>query len=99
MKNQPMKEKIDYYDEVLKLLQTLKIEYPQYEISKHMATATSDYQDIWGLTDRQLYDLLDKYQFELSCDSKHLTPESELDKIIKEGMNLSNILDEEDENY
>ena len=92
-----MKPKTDYYSKVIELLKALNKEYPNYEISKHIATATSEYNDIWGLTDRQLYDLLEKYQFELSSDSKHLTPESEIEKIIKEGMNLDTILDEEDD--
>jgi len=93
-----MKPKTDYYLKVIELLNTLKKEYPDYEISKHIATATVDYNDIWGLSDRELYDLLEKYQFELSCDSGKLTPDSEIDKIIKDGLNLNTILDE-DEDY
>lgn len=94
-----MKPKTDYYFKVIELLQILKREYPTYDISKHIATATSDYKDIWGLTDRQLYDLLEKYQFELSCDSEKLAPDSEIDKIIKDGMNLNTILDDDEDDF
>jgi hypothetical protein len=91
-----MKTKIDYYGKVIEKLKTLKKGYPTYEISKHIATATSEYTDIWGLTDRQMYDLLEKYEFNLENDH---APMSDVDKIVKDGMNLDTIFEEDDDEF
>jgi hypothetical protein len=92
-----MKTKIDYYNKTLELLKTLKKEYPFYEMAKHLSNATSDYQDIWGLSDRELYDLLEKYKFDLDTNTKLIASDSDIDKIVRDGMNLDTILDPEDD--
>ena len=84
----------DYY-KVLALLQQLQISYPNYNMGKHISTALDEYGDVWGLTDRELLFAFEKYKAELDMDVPH-TDESELDQIIKDGMNLENILKEED---
>jgi len=84
----------DYY-RVLALLQQLHVSYPNYNMGRHLATALDEYGYVWGLTDRELLFALDKYKAELDMDVPH-TDESEIDQIIKEGMNLENILKEED---
>jgi len=84
----------DYY-KVLALLQQLHITYPNYNIGRHIATALDEYGDVWGLSDREILFALEKYKAELDMDVPH-TDESELDQIIKDGMNLENILKEED---
>lgn len=84
----------DYY-KVLALLQQLHITYPNYNMGRHIATALDEYGDVWGLSDREILFALEKYKAELDMDVPH-TDESELDQIIKDGMNLENILKEED---
>lgn len=84
----------DYY-KVLTLLQQLHISYPNYNMGRHIATALDEYGDVWGLSDREILFALEKYKAELDMDVPH-TDESELDQIIKDGMNLENILKEED---
>ena len=84
----------DYY-RVLALLQQLNISYPNYNMGKHISTALAEYGDVWGLSDRELLFAFEKYKAELDMDIPH-TDESELDQIIKDGMNLENILKEED---
>jgi hypothetical protein len=56
-----------------------------------------DYQakDLWGMDDDRLYRIVKKYQDALQLDVPH--DDSEIDKIIKDGMKLHDILDEEDE--
>jgi hypothetical protein len=80
---------------VIALLQQLHISYPEYNMGRHIATALDGYGDVWGLTDREILFALEKYKAELDMDVPH-TDESELDQIIKDGMNLENILKEED---
>jgi hypothetical protein len=84
----------DYY-RVLALFQQLHTSYPNYNMGRHIATALDEYGDVWGLSDREILFALEKYKSELDMDVPH-TDESEIDQIIKEGMNLENILKEED---
>jgi hypothetical protein len=83
------------YYRILGLLQQLHISYPNYNMGRHIATALDEYGDIWGLTDKELLFALRKYTSELDMDVPH-TDESEIDQIIKDGMDLDNILKEED---
>ncbi len=83
------------YQQSLHILQELHKDFPTYNLGRHLATALSDYGDIWGITDKEIAFALDKYKSELEMDIPH-TDDSELEKIIKEGMDLDNILKEED---
>jgi len=83
------------YQQSLHTLQELHKDFPTYNLGRHLATALADYGDIWGITDKELAFALDKYKSELQMDVPH-TDDSELEKIIKEGMDLDNILKEED---
>ena len=84
------------YTEVIEILQELHKDFPTYNIGRHLATALADYGDTWGLTDKEFAFDLSKYKSEIEMDFPH-TDESELEKIIKEGMYLDNILKEEEE--
>jgi hypothetical protein len=64
-------------------------------MGRHLATALDEYGDIWGLTDKEILFALDKYKSQLELDVPH-TDDSELDQIIKDGMNLDDILKEQD---
>lgn len=84
------------YQQAIHNLQELNKDFPTYGLGRHLATALDEYGDIWGMTDKELAYALDKYKAELGLDVPH-TDESEIDKIIKDGMDLDNILKEEDE--
>jgi hypothetical protein len=83
------------YNKVIQILQDLHTAYPNYNMGRHLATALDGYGDIWGLTDKELLFALEKYKAQLEMDIPH-TDDEEIKKIIKEGMDLSNILKEED---
>jgi hypothetical protein len=70
------------YIEVVTILQELNKSFPTYNLGRHLATALSDYGDIWGMTDKELVFALEKYKTEIEMDVPH-TDESEIDKIIK----------------
>jgi hypothetical protein len=63
-------------------------------MGRHIATALDGYPDVWGLTDRELLFALNKYIIELDMDVLH---DENVDLIIKEGLDLNHILDEEEE--
>jgi hypothetical protein len=87
--------KTNYYSQIVQLLHSLHVAYPEYNMGKHLATALDGYGDIWGLTDKEMLFALEKYKAELEMDIPH-TDEKEIDQIIRDGMNLENILKEED---
>lgn len=87
--------KANYYNQVLHLLQQLHVTYPTYNMGRHLATALDGYGDVWGLTDKEIAFALEKYKSELDLDIPH-TDEKEIDQIIREGMDLDNILKDQD---
>lgn len=87
--------KASYYSQIVQLLQQLHAAYPTYNLGRHIATALDGYGDVWGLSDKEILFALEKYKSQLDLDIPH-TDESEIEQIIKEGMNLENILKEED---
>lgn len=87
--------KASYYSQILIVLQQLHAAYPNYNMGRHIATALDGYGDVWGLTDKEILFALEKYKSELELDVPH-TDENELDQIIKDGMNLEDILKEQD---
>jgi hypothetical protein len=87
-----------HYTEVISILQELNKDFPTYNVGRHLATALDGYGDIWGITDKELAFALSKYKTEIEMDIPH-ADDSELEKIIKEGMDLDNILKEEEEEY
>lgn len=90
-------KKITNYIQIVKLLTDLNTSFPQYNMGRHLATALDGYGDMWGITDRELLFALTKYKTELEMDVPH-TDEEELDEIIKQGMNLDDILKEDTDN-
>ena len=90
-----MKTPLTPYQQTLKILDDLQKAFPTYNMGKHLATALYEYKDIWGMTDREMVYALSKYKAELMQDIPHLDG-LEIDKIIKDGMNLDTILDNDD---
>lgn len=84
-----------HYNKILQILQQLHAAYPTYNMGRHLATAFDEYGDTWGLSDKEMLFALEKYKTQLEMDIPH-TDDSELDEIIKDGMNLENIFKEED---
>jgi hypothetical protein len=64
-------------------------------MGRHLSTILDEYGNIWGITDKELAFVLEKYKAKLDMDIPH-TDDSELENIIREGMDLDNILKEDD---
>lgn len=84
------------YEQILSVLVELKEQFPSYNLGRHLDTALDGYKDLWGMTDAELLSALRKYKAQLSQDVPH-PDESEIDKIIKDGMHLHTILHEDEE--
>lgn len=87
--------KPNHLSKIVKVLEQLHKDFPHCNLGRHLATAL-DEQDLWSLTDGNMFILLDEYAAELSLDKPHEDSE-ELEKIIKGGMNLTTLLDDDDE--
>lgn len=70
----------------MKKLIDLHKKYPNYTFSQHLSTCTCDYKDIWGLPDKELFLLIEKYESELESN---IESELSLSTIIDESMNLN----------
>lgn len=89
-------KQVNYCLLVVKILNRLNKAHPTYNIGKHISTAIDD-SDIWGVSDKELFLALQKYELELNMDVNHV--DEEIDDIIKDGLNLNNILSIDDEEY
>ena len=87
--------KSTHYNQVIHILNELNKSYPTYNVGRHLSTALDGYGDVWGMTNKELVFALTKYKTQLDADIPH-NDESDIDDIIKQGMDLDNILKEED---
>ena len=87
----------NYFKECIKTLNDLKKNYPSFSIARHISTATADYGDIWGMSDKELAHALKKYESELEVDDGYVVDELYVDKVLEEGKDLDRILDEEED--
>jgi len=88
-------KKPNHFNQLTSILQELHTLYPQYNMGRHLATALDEYGDIWGVSDKEMVFALTKYKNQLEMDVPH-TDDSEIDKIIKDGLDLDNLFKEED---
>lgn len=87
------KKQPNYYKEIISALSDLKKDYPTYNMGRHLSTATSDYPDIWDLSDKELLYALTKYKAELDLN----TQPDDINKIIEGAMHIENLFDEDDD--
>lgn len=78
----------NYNHEVIKILGDLHKSHPTFSVARHISTATADYGDIWGMTDKELTFALTKYQLELESDNSQIADEVYVDQIVKDGSKL-----------
>jgi len=84
------------YNNIILILEELHKNFPSYNMGRHISTALDEYGDVWGMTDKEMVFALSKYKSQLDLDVQH-ADDSEIDKKVKEGMDLDNILNEEEE--
>lgn len=89
--------KKDNYRAILELLEELHRDHPSYEFGRHISMAFAEYGDMWGVSDKEALFALQKYKSELEYDGDNIASPEYVDKILKDAEDLSNILDEEDE--
>ena len=91
--------KPNYYRQIIQTLEHLHKDHPTYNMGRHLSTATNE-SDLWGVSDKELLNSLKKYETNLDMDNIH--NDEDIENIIKDGMNLRGIFDndiEEEEEY
>ena len=91
-----MKKSIKYYTKILAVLKELHKQHPSFNIGRHISTALDEYGDLWNVSDKEFLHALTKYKVEQDLDVSHESDE-ELRKIIEDGMHLSKMFAEEEE--
>lgn len=84
-----------HYLEALQILRDLSKAFPSYNMGRHLATALDQYSDVWGVTDKELVYALKIYKTQLELDEPHLQQDEDLSDIIRGGMNLT-LIDEDE---
>jgi hypothetical protein len=82
-----------YYEQILAELLELKKTHPKCSMGRHLATALEP--NTWNMTDAEVFNALQKYKSRLSIDVFH--SDSDIDNIINDGIHLSTILQEDEE--
>ena len=91
-----MAKQPNYYRQIIQTLVRLQKAYPTYNIGRHISTAMDEYSDVWGVSDKEFLYAIQKYEIELNIDGPHID-DNEIEEIIKDGMNLDSIFEEEEE--
>jgi hypothetical protein len=86
-KLKPMKKNETEYDQIVSLFQELNKKYPSYSIGRHISTALDEYNDLWGLTNKEFLFALNKYATTLEIDNS-FDDNKFLSKIIEDGEHL-----------
>ena len=88
-----------YYEKIIKVLMELKEAYPEYNLGRHLrySLAENNGSYLWSKTDKQIFNSIIAYKERLMSKIPYVE-ESQIEKIIKEGMNLDTILDDDEDN-
>lgn len=84
------------YNQALAILKRLHTKYPNFRLGRHLSVAFADYGDLENVSAKEFVFALEKYEMELEIETP-LADDDEVDKILKDGMNLDHILDEEED--
>ncbi len=86
-----MRNQIDYFEKVIKILKDLKREYPSIEVSKHYILSTDNAG--FSLTDKELFHALQKHKGELDMNT---LSEEDMEEVIKDADSMFISIDEEE---
>lgn len=84
------------FRKIVKILEELHREYPSFNLGRHLATALDDYGDVWGLPDKELLFILEKYKTALELDQSHIMDDAYVAKVIRDAENFDDILKDQD---
>jgi hypothetical protein len=84
-----------YYLQIIATLNELHKSFPTYNLGKHLSTALDGHGDVWGMSDKELLYVLNKYKVEMELDSPHNSSDEEIEEIIKGGLDLDYLMEDD----
>jgi hypothetical protein len=84
-----------YYSQIIATLNELHKSFPTYNLGKHLSTALDGHGDVWGMSDKELLYVLNKYKVEMELDSPHNSSDEEIEEIIKGGLDLDYLMEDD----
>ena len=88
------KEQKDNFKSIINLLKDLNTKFPDQNLTRHIVDATTEYHNLWLMPNSELEFALTKYKAELDLN---IVDEKEVDKIYKDGLDLENSFNDEEE--
>lgn len=88
-------KRLNHYRQIIQILEHLHKAHPTYNMGRHISTAI-DGSELWGVSDKELFLSLQRYEASLEMDIDHIDQE-EIEAIIKDGMNLGRLFEEEED--
>jgi hypothetical protein len=86
-----MKNQVDYFEKVIKILRELKKDHPDVDISKHYSLATDC--GSFSFSDKELYQALQKHKGELDMNT---LSDKDMEKVLDETDELFSEVEEDD---
>lgn len=83
-----MKNQVDYFEKIIKLLKELRKDHPDVELSKHYCLATDS--GSFSMSDKELYQALQKYKTELDMNT---LSNRDLEKVIDDAEDMFKEID------
>ena len=79
---------MSFYRKIINTLSEIKRSHPKCNLGKHISTAidSTDMNDLWSISDKELYKSLINYQAGLDMDIPH--DDDDIEQIIEGGKNL-----------
>jgi len=87
-----MKNQVDYFEKIIKILKELKKDYPDVDISRHYSLATDC--ATFTFTDKELFHALQKHKGELDMNT---LSDKDMEKVIEETDDLFTEVEVDDE--
>lgn len=79
---------MSFYRKIINTLSEMKKSHPKCTLGKHISTAidSTDMNDLWSISDKELHNSLINYQAGLEMDIPH--QEDDIENILMDGKNL-----------
>lgn len=88
--------KKDEYKLIIEKLISLHRQHPSYEFGRHISIAFSEYGDVWGLSNKEAFFALEKYELSIETGDV-IASDEEIAELLRDSEHFDDILNEEDD--
>lgn len=91
-------KKTKYKNDILQTLKQVCDIRPGTPVATHIATALADYTVIEGISDKELYYILEKYRCTIELDIS-IPHDRDIDDLLREAQDIDNMFNDEEDVY